>query len=106
MRRLAGLILPIGAVLAALCHAPAAHAAGPQLGIADDRVLLGGGPAAQKAVQRWSALGIQQVRVTAMWNRIAPSPRSKARPRGFNAADPSSAGYNWGALDSAPHLLA
>jgi hypothetical protein len=106
MRRIAGLILPTVAVLAALGHATTAHAAGPQLGIADDRVLLGGGPAAQQAVQEWTKLGVQQVRVTAMWNRIAPSPRSKTRPAGFNAADPNAAGYNWAALDGALSLLA
>jgi hypothetical protein len=106
MRRIAGLILPTVAALAALCHATTAHAAGPQLGIADDRVLLGGGAPAEQAVQEWAKLGVQQVRVTAMWNRIAPSPRSKTRPAGFNAADPSSAGYNWGALDNAINLLA
>jgi hypothetical protein len=106
MRRIAGLIVPTVAALAALCHATTAHAAGPQLGIADDRVLLGGGAPAEQAVQQWTKLGIQQVRITAMWNRIAPSPRSKTRPKGFNAADPSSPGYNWGALDSAIALLA
>src|SRR5207342_2415689 len=80
--------------------------AGPQLGIADDRVLLGGGAEAVDAVQQWTKLGVQEVRVTAMWNRIAPSPRSKTRPKGFNAGDPNSAGYNWGALDNAIALLA
>jgi hypothetical protein len=105
MRRLAGLILPTVAVLTALCHASAAHAAGPQLGIADDRILLGGGAPATEAVQQWKNLGIQQVRVTAMWNRVAPSPRSKTRPKGFNPSDPNAAGYNWAALDNAIALL-
>src|SRR3954469_10543018 len=99
-------MLPTGVSLAALAHATTAHAAGPQLGIAGDRILLGGGAPAQQAVQEWAKLGVQQVRVTAMWNRIAPSPRSKSRPAGFNAADPSSAGYNWAALDNAINLLA
>ena len=106
MRRLAGLILPIAAALAALCHASAAHAAGPQLGIADDRILLGGGAPAAEAVQQWKTLGVQQVRINAMWNRIAPNPRSKTRPAGFDAADPSSPGYDWLPLDNAINLLA
>jgi hypothetical protein len=105
MRRIAVLIVPLVAALAALGHATAAHAAGPQLGIADDRVLIGGGPEAQDAVQRWAKLGVQEVRVTAMWNRIAPSPRSKSRPKGFNAADPNSPGYKWAPLDNALALL-
>src|SRR6201985_875693 len=106
MLRIAGLILPTVAVLAALCHVSTAHAAGPQRGIAADRILLGGGAPAVAAVQQWKALGVQQVRVTAMWNRVAPSPRSKTRPAGFHAADPSAPGYNWAALDNAINLLA
>src|ERR1700748_870681 len=106
MLRIAGLILPTVAVLAALCHVSTAHAAGPQRGIAADRILLGGGAPAVAAVQQWKALGVQQVRVTAMWNRIPPSPRSKTRPKGFNAADPHSAGYHWTALDTGLNLRA
>jgi hypothetical protein len=104
MRRLAGLILPTVAALAALSHPAPAHASGPALGIVDDHVLLGGGPAAEEAVTAWAGLGIQQVRVTAMWNQIAPSARSKSRPKGFNAADPASPGYKWAALDGAIDL--
>jgi hypothetical protein len=104
MRRFAGLILPTVAALAALCHPSAAHASGPALGIADDRVLLGGGAPAFDAVTQWKALGIQQVRITAMWNRIAPHPRSKTRPKGFDPANPASRGYKWGALDNAVNL--
>jgi hypothetical protein len=104
MRRIAGLILPTVVALAALYHPTAAHASGPALGIADDRVLLGGGPAAEAAVKQWAGLGIQQVRITAMWNRIAPHPRSKAKPKGFNPSDPAATGYNWAALDAAVDL--
>jgi hypothetical protein len=104
MRRFAGLILPTVAALAALCHTVPAHASGPVLGIADDRVLLGGGPAAVDAVTQWAALGVQDVRVNADWNLIAPKARSKTRPKGFNAADPNSPGYRWGALDMAVSL--
>jgi hypothetical protein len=106
MRRFAGLFLPTVAALAALCHPSAAHASGPALGIADDRVLLGGGAPAVDAVSQWKALGIQQVRITAMWSRVAPKPHSKTRPKGFNPADPASPGYDWGALDNAVDLAA
>src|SRR4051794_20445667 len=99
MRRLSPLLLLT--LLAVLAHASAARAAGPQLGIADDRILLGGGPDADKAVADWKALGIQQVRIYARWSQIAPGPRSKSRPKGFNGADPNSAGYKWAALDGA-----
>jgi hypothetical protein len=80
---------------------PAARAAGPETGIADDRVLLAGGAAADDAVAQWAALGVDVVRVHAMWNRIAPAVAATAPPAGFDAADPDSPGYNWGALDEA-----
>jgi hypothetical protein len=97
MRRLSPLLL----VLATLLLAPSARAAGPQLGIADDRVLLGGGPAADQAVREWKEMGIQQVRILALWSRIAPSPSSKRKPKGFDGGNPDSAMYNWAALDGA-----
>ena len=63
------------ALLLFLVLAAPARAAGPQIGISDDRILLAGGSEADKAVADWSALGIQQVRILALWSRIAgPSP--------------------------------
>src|SRR3954452_13817582 len=63
------------ALLLFLVLATPARAAGPQIGISDDRILLAGGSEADKAVADWSALGIQQVRILALWSRIAgPSP--------------------------------
>src|SRR3954453_2986360 len=102
MRRLSPLLL----LLACLVFVPAARAAGPQVGMADDRILLGGGPAADRAVADWEALGVQQVRIYALWSRIAPGKRSKARPKGFNGADPNSPGYDWAALDGAVNRVA
>src|SRR3954466_16140478 len=80
------------AVLAALLILAApARAAGPQLGVADDRIMLQGGPEAEKAVAEWQALGVREVRIYALWNRIAPD-----SPAGQN---------NWGALDNAVNLV-
>jgi hypothetical protein len=87
----------VAALLALLLAAPAARAAGPEIGIADDRVLLPGGPAADRAVAEWSALGVDVVRIFALWSRIAPA----ARPPGFDAADPAAPGYSWTILDAA-----
>jgi hypothetical protein len=98
MRRLAGLIL---IALLALTHAATAHAAGPQLGIADDRILLGGGEPADQAVAEWQKLGVQQVRILALWSRIAPSAKAKKMPKGFKPANPGAPGYDWAALDAA-----
>ena len=76
------------AVLAALLlFAAPARAAGPEVGIADDRILLNGGPDADKAVKDWAALGIQTVRIYALWSRIAPN-----SPSGSN---------DWSQLDRA-----
>src|SRR4051794_13751377 len=61
------------AVLAALLFLAApARAAGPEVGIADDRVLLNGGPEADRAIAEWKKLGVQSVRIYALWSRIAP----------------------------------
>jgi hypothetical protein len=80
--------LALATLLTLLVVAAPAHAAGsPQLGIADDRILLAGGPEADEAVADWKALGIQQVRIYALWSRIAgPSP---------------AAGSDWSQLDHA-----
>lgn len=79
MRRLLVLLV------ASLVLAAPARAATPEIGIADDRILLPGGPAADRAVAEWSALGVDTVRIFAHWGRIAP-PRP---PRDFRAADPT-----------------
>jgi hypothetical protein len=88
------------ALLLTLGSAPA-HAARAEVGITDDRILLGGGPAADRAVQEWRALGVDVVRVFALWSRIAPAPGARRRPGGFDASDPASPGYSWGQLDGA-----
>jgi hypothetical protein len=67
--------LALAALFALLVLAAPAKAAGPELGIADDRILLAGGPDADEAVADWKKLGIEQVRIYALWSRIAgPSP--------------------------------
>jgi hypothetical protein len=70
---------PFLALLLLLVLAAPARAAGPELGIADDRVLLAGGPEADAMVAEWQELGIQQVRIYALWSRIAgPSPAAES----------------------------
>jgi hypothetical protein len=77
----------LGLLAAALLLAAPARAAGPQLGIADDRILLEGGAQADQAVADWAALGVQQVRIYALWSRIA----------GTSPSTP----YDWAQLDAA-----
>jgi hypothetical protein len=80
--------------------ATTAHAAGPEVGVADDRVLLAGGPQADQMVAEWKESGVDVVRIFALWRRYAPDPGSKHKPKGFHAADPTSR-YDWFVLDQA-----
>jgi hypothetical protein len=65
--------LILASLAALLFLAVPARAAGPQVGIADDRVLLNGGAEADAAVKEWTELGVQTVRIYALWSRIAPN---------------------------------
>ncbi len=65
--------LTLAFLAALLFFAAPARAAGPEIGIADDRVLLNGGAEADAAVKEWSEIGVQTVRIYALWSRIAPN---------------------------------
>jgi hypothetical protein len=93
MRRL----VPLLATLALAALAAPAHAASGEVGIADDRILMPGGPAADRAVAEWAAIGVDTVRIFAQWSRIAPA----RKPRGFHPADPADPHYQWFYLDNA-----
>jgi hypothetical protein len=79
-----------------LLAAPAQAASG-EIGIADDRILMPGGPVADRAVAEWSANGVDTVRIFAQWSRIAPA----RKPRGFDPDDPADPHYQWFYLDNA-----
>ena len=93
--RLALAVLIATLLLAA--GAGSAHAAGPEVGVADDRLLLEGGADPDRVVREWKANGVDVVRIFALWSRIAPS----RRPAGFDGADQHAPGYAWGRLDEA-----
>jgi hypothetical protein len=80
-----------------LALAAPAQASKPEIGIADDRILMPGGPVADRAVAEWSAMGVDTVRVFALWSRIAPA----RKPRGFRPANPNDPHYLWFYLDNA-----
>ncbi len=92
MRRLLTLVF-----LLVLVPVAPAHAGAGEIGIADDRILMPGGPAADRAVAEWSAMGVVTVRIFALWSRIAPA----RRPAGFDADDPNDPRYQWFYLDNA-----
>ena len=97
MRRLIPLVLLLTCALAAT-----ARAAGPEVGIADDRVLLlGAGPDADRAVRAWKADGVDIVRILATWRTIAPAADALDPPEGFVADDPNDPHYDWRRLDDA-----
>lgn len=96
----------LAALLLALALPAGAQAGrGMETGIADDAVLLGGGPAAEQAVAEWSRLGVDVVRIHVRWVAIAPSPGSVHEPAGFDARNPDDPHYNWAPVDNALRLL-
>jgi hypothetical protein len=79
--------------LALTAALPAAASAGPLIGMSDDRVLLGGGPAADDAVAAWAADGVDVVRIFVQWDEVSPSPGAHRRPAGQ--------GYDFARIDAA-----
>jgi hypothetical protein len=88
-------------ILLVLLPAASAQAARTEIGIADDRILVAGGPTADRAVREWKRLGVDTVRIFALWSRLAPFPDARRKPEGFDAADPNSPAYAWSWLDAA-----
>lgn len=97
------LTLAIGVAAAA---SPAHASPSMAIGIADDRVLLQGTDAqATAAVDAWKTLGVDVVRVHAVWGTIAPGLFAKNQPAGFDPRDPNSPQYNFWRLDRAMNLV-
>ena len=98
---LSALLLALAA--GALSHTTAARAAGPEIGVSDDRVLLAGGTKAQKMVAEWKANGVDTVRIYLLWTRVVPGANAKKIPAGF---DPNNQGaYDWFGYDAAVDLV-
>ncbi|MEV4423320.1 hypothetical protein AB0L40_25600 [Patulibacter sp. NPDC049589] len=69
-----------------------------EVGIADENVLNGNTPGgADVTVEKWKASGVQDVRIFAKWDTLAPSPKVAKPPAGLDATDPAS--YDLTALD-------
>jgi glycosyl hydrolase family 79 len=88
-----------------LCAPSAATARVMQTGIADDAILLSGGPEADAAVQQWAAMGVDVARIQISWARVAPTPTSATPPPGFRPDDPNDPAYSWGVIDQAVDRL-
>jgi hypothetical protein len=88
----------------ALCPAAALAAPDQEATFQDDNVLIYATPAQQHArVAELKRLGVDRIRMTILWRAIAPSPKSRTRPAGFNATDP--AAYPAGVWDKYDNLV-
>lgn len=86
----------------ALLLLPAAASANPdaEVAIMDDQLILTHKqPRVDGAMTVFSNLGVDRVRVSAYWRDIAPSPRSRSKPRRFDPLDHTSRRYDWDNLD-------
>ena len=87
----------------ALCvMVPAAWAApGATTGMEDERLLFESPESAADAINAWTGLGVDTVRMHARWGEIAPS----VRMPGFSPTDPDDPAYEWEKLDTAVDLV-
>jgi len=99
---LAAVALCAVALCAATAHARA-PAQGLTIGFSADPALTANTPSAATVwIPRAVAEGASIVRVNVLWSRVAP----RVRPASFDPADPSSAGYDWSAVDATVRALA
>ncbi len=81
--------------------APAMPSPLMKIGVVDDAQLQLPPAQRERVVAAWRAQGVDEVRVSLVWEEIAPNAASISRPAGFIARDPRSKGYNWSASDEA-----
>jgi hypothetical protein len=81
------------------------RAAGLEIGMEDERLLLSDPARAPQAVAAWRALGVDVVRIHAHWWEIAPAGSAARKPAGFRASDPADRRYRWGRLDFAVAIV-
>lgn len=91
----------LAVLLALLAAPPAAASPSMEVGVADDRLLLGSASQAAGAIAEWRAAGVDTVRVMARWGVYAPAPEAPLPPVGFTGADHADPRYDWTALDRA-----
>jgi hypothetical protein len=97
-RSVALLVAVLGLLLAGVAAKPVtASAAGLQVGFADGLFTSSEAPVRSEWLGRAPATGASIVRLNVRWSLIAP----KKPPAGFEASNPTSAGYEWATLDAA-----
>jgi hypothetical protein len=97
--------LPL-ALLAALtsfcaCVSPAFAGKKQESFFQDDRVLTSSNPALQTAgLDRLAYLGVDTIHTVVNWNRFAPHPNARKKPKGFDGRDPKAYGATrWDVYD-------
>ena len=93
------------AALLVLGAAPARAAGAAEVGMEDERLLLGDQAEAARVVDDWKDLGVRMVRLHAHWWTIAPARDAMRPPRRFDQSDPKDPHYNWWPLDNAIALV-
>jgi hypothetical protein len=80
---------------------PAAASKSLEVGVADDRLLLGAAERAASAIAEWRESGVDAVRIVARWDVYAPADDARTPPDGFDGANHEDPRYDWGPLDRA-----
>ncbi len=98
-----GAVVGAGLLSGILAGAPSASASSTQISIIQDSTRLISNPAATLGTFR--ALGAGMVRVIVVWAQIAPNPKSRTAPSGFDAANPADyPATNWAPYDEIVRL--
>jgi hypothetical protein len=98
---MASRILTLAILLALAAAVPASASKSMEIGVADDRLMLGSSAQAGAAIDEWKAAGVDTVRIVARWGVYAPDPEARTPPEGFDEANHEDPRYDWGALDRA-----
>jgi hypothetical protein len=85
-------IVAAALVVVILTVGPAASVAVPRLMESmlqdDDHLVYASTATVERTLDSLKQLGVQRIRVTVLWRAIAPDPRSRRMPAGFEARDP------------------
>ena len=85
----------------ALVAARAVAAANQEASFQDNRLLLADPAQLSSTLQTLEFLGVDRLRISVVWDEIAPAPSSRRKPRGFDAADPAAySPAEWASYDT------
>ena len=66
----------------------------------DDLLVFGNAETQTATLDDLKAMGVDRIRVSLFWNSVAPDPKSKTKPGGFDASDPAAyPADNWAKYD-------